>query len=86
MICDDTLSECLDGESVKLDISIDQARRNLNAAGKLVDEDEDGIKLSDNSCLMNDKVNEILDKITADIDLPYEISYFQRLSINALGY
>ena len=87
LICDDTLSEaeCLDGESVKLDISIDQARRNLDAAGKLVDEDEDGIKLSDHSCLMNDKVNEILDKITTVIDLPYEISDFQRLSINALG-
>ena len=82
---DDILSDSENDDSIRLDISSDQARLNLEAAEKLVVEEEDGILLSQHTDLLDIKVNEILNKITVDIDLLYNLSDFQRLSINALG-
>ena len=77
---DDILSDSENDDSIRLDISSDQARLNLEAAEKLVVEEEDGILLSQHADLLDIKVNEILNKITVDIDLLYK----QLISFNKL--
>ena len=69
----------------KLGISEAQARENYNVAGSEVNEEADRITVADNANLMDAKVNDILDDIVNEIQMPYKPAEFQRVAINALG-
>ena len=69
----------------KLGISEAQAKENYNVAGSEVNEEADRITVADNANLMDAKVNDILDDIVNEIQMPYKPAEFQRVAINALG-
>ena len=70
---------------IKLGITEAQAKANYLAAGIEVVEEEDGISVAGNSDLINEEVEEILNRIVGELDLPYQPSDFQRVAINTLG-
>ena len=84
---EESLGEASEEEvnDMKLDISKDQAIANYFAAGTEVEEEEDKITVEGNSELISEAVDEILEKIVKDLNLPYEPSPFQRVAINTLG-
>ena len=69
----------------KLGISEAQAKENYNVAGSEVAEEVDRITVADNANLIDAKVNDILDDIVNEIQMPYKPAEFQRVAINALG-
>ena len=81
------MEESGDGEvvEVKLGITEEEADLNYLAAGTEVEEEEDGITVAGNSELINPEVEEILDEIVKDLDLPYKLSDFQRVAVNTIG-
>ena len=81
------MEESGDGEvvEVKLGITEEEADLNYLAAGTEVEEEEDGITVAGNSELINPEVEEILDEIVRDLDLPYKLSDFQRVAVNTIG-
>ena len=84
----DETGEAAEDESMrgaKLGISEAVAQENYFMAGQEVEEEEDRITLDGNIYLITREVDEILDKIVADLNLPYKPSPFQRVSVNALG-
>ena len=80
----DSENEDNDGEG-KLGISKLLADANYESAGTLVDEDKDGICVSDYMDLINPDIDSILDAVVADLRMPYMPSDFQRVTVNALG-
>ena len=72
------------GEEIgrKLCITEAQARENYLAAGTEVAEEEDSITVAAHYDLINPEVDVILEKIVVDLNLPYKLSDFQRISVN----
>ena len=79
---DDVEESANHGSGDKLFITEAQARENYLAAGTEVAEEEDAITLTAHSDLINPEVNEILEKIVKDLNLPYKLSDFQRIAVN----
>ena len=69
------------------DLSITKAAANKNyhEAGKLADEDADEINLEVYSHLLCDSVHLKLMEVLEDVQLPFELSDFQKISLNAIG-
>ena len=80
-----TLSDLSVCEELKLGISEEQARKNYEAAGTLVVEEEESITVTDYAHLMNDDVDKQLDKVVDEVKLPYRPADFQRVAVNVLG-
>ena len=82
----DDVREAFEEEySTRLDISKEQAKANYMSAGTVVEEEEDQITIEGNRNLISEEVENILDKIVEEINLPYRPSPFQRIAINTLG-
>ena len=95
-LSDGTVEEYSDGEEndeeltgneedIRLGISDAIARDNYIAAGEEVDEEIDTITVEDNRQYISEDVDNILNKIVQDLDLPYKPSDFQRVAVNVLG-
>ena len=90
---DDGLMEDLDisagkddgNDEFRLGITAVQAKANYDIAGTEVEEEKDGITIQDNADLMNYEVNNILNEVVQEIQMPYQPAEFQRVAINALG-
>ena len=82
---DECLGDTSDTDNISLSISEHHARANYEAAGTLVEEEADLISLADNESLIDPDVDKILTNILDDLQLPYQISDFQRISVNVLG-
>ena len=72
------------GVEMNLGISEAEAMANYMAAGTEVEEEEDDITVAGNSGLISEEVEEILDSIVGELNLPYVPSDFQRVSINTV--
>ena len=72
-------------EDIRLGIRDAMARDNYLAAGEEVDEEIDTITVEDNRQYILEDVDNILNKIVQDLDLPYKPSDFQRVAVNVLG-
>ena len=72
-------------DDVQLDITREQARNNYVRAGAVTCEEEDHISIADNVSLMCKSVDDSLDEVIKEVALSYELSDFQRLSVNVLG-
>ena len=68
-----------------LGITEDQARMNYVAAGKEVLEETDGITVAGNADLIDPEIDSVLNRIVKELDLPYQPSDFQRVSVNTLS-
>ena len=84
---DEFAEDVMDKKKVNdnLGISEDLARKNYLAAGTEVEEEKDRITITGNKEHMNSEVNDILNRIFLDLDLPYNMSDFQRVAVNCLG-
>ena len=82
---DEGISPSIDTEGTSLSISEEHARANYQAAGTMVKEEADSLSVSDNEKLIDPEVDKILTHILDDLALPYQISDFQRVSVNVLG-
>jgi superfamily II RNA helicase len=69
---------------LNLGISESEAKYNYEEAGKLIPEEEDPISLAKNSELIDSSCSAILDEVEQDLALPYNLSDFQKLSVNIL--
>ena len=63
----------------------DSARKNYDIVGQEVVEEEDHISIASHSHLLNDAVHVCLNEVLQDVQLPYELSEFQMLSLHVLG-
>ena len=80
---EDTDDEGVDGEAVEesrdlLGITADQALYNYNRAGTLVPENRMSIKMEDYRDHIDEGVEEELNRLVGELDIPYELSEFQR--------
>ena len=80
---EDTDDEGVDGEAVEesrdlLGITADQALYNYNRAGTLVPENRMSIKMEDYRDHIDEGVEEELNSLVGELDIPYELSEFQR--------
>ena len=70
---------------VKLAISESLARANYKAAGTEVREEHNRISVAGNLHIINSEVDEVLDRIVSELNLPYKPSEFHRVAMNTLG-
>ena len=75
----------MDQFSHQLGITIEQADANLESAGQYVDEEGERITVAGNMDLMDDDADILLNEIVRDLQLPYKLAEFQRVSVNALA-
>ena len=80
---EDTDDEGVDGEAGEesrdlLGITADQALFNYNRAGTLVPENRMSIKMEDYRDHIDEGVEEELNRLVGELDIPYELSEFQR--------
>ena len=70
----------------KLDsmITEEAAVRNFEEAGTLVLEKSDTISIEKHADIMDSSKTAVLDSVLQDLTLPYDLSDFQKLSINTL--
>ena len=68
-----------------LSISKEEADRNYDIAGTLVDEPEDQISLQDHPHLLNDDVHLLIQEVLEETKIPFKLADFQMLSLHVLG-
>ena len=61
-----------------------QARFNYEEAGKLVPAEDDQIRIENHEDLIDSSMTQLLDEVVETLALPYNLSDFQKLSLNTL--
>ena len=85
MELDEENSEIEVQDTKDLSITKAAANKNYHEAGKLVDEDADEINLEAYSHLLCDSVHLKLMEVLEDVQLPFELSDFQKISLHVIG-
>ena len=76
----ETVNEAMATET----ISQSEVKNNYRQAGTFISEDKDTISLDKHADMIDHTCAAILDKVQEDLSLPYDLSDFQKLSINML--
>ena len=85
MELDEENSEMEVQETKDLSITKAAANKNYHEAGKLVDEDAHEINLEAYGHLLCDSVHLKLMEVLEDVQLPFELSDFQKISLHVIG-
>ena len=78
------LADLTTSEELDSIITEEDAKHNYEEAGRLVPEENDPISIAKHEEIMDASLLEVLDEVLHDLALPYEITDFQKLSINTL--